>query len=181
MDFVDIPSWDQYFMTMAYLTPSRSKDDSTRIGAVIVGPDNEIRSMGYNSFPRGIDDYRIERYQRPEKYFWMEHAERNAIYNASRIGVSTKGCRIYTQGTEGTPCTECCRGIIQSGITEVIVHAVPELEDDPVVLKRRQKWLEEAIRAKEMLKEAKVDLRIYSGPIISRVTGLYAGKTVEFD
>ena len=42
-----------------------------------------------------IDDNKIDRQKKPEKYFWFEHAERNAIYNAARIGVSTKGCTIY--------------------------------------------------------------------------------------
>ena len=57
MKKVEVPSWDQYFMTLAYLVSMRSKDDSTHIGAVIVGPDNEVRSMGYNGFPRGIQDW----------------------------------------------------------------------------------------------------------------------------
>ena len=51
-------SWDHYFMDLAKLAASRSKDQSTKLGCVIVGPDREIRSTGYNSFPRGIDDGR---------------------------------------------------------------------------------------------------------------------------
>ena len=89
----------------------------TQIGAVIVGKDKEIVSTGYNSFPRGIDDNIRERQERPEKYFWFEHAERNAIYNAARIGVSTKGCTMYLSC--GVPCSDCARGIINAGIVRI--------------------------------------------------------------
>jgi len=44
-------TWDQYFLRMASLVASRSKDRSSKVGAVVVGPDNEVRSVGYNGFP----------------------------------------------------------------------------------------------------------------------------------
>ena len=110
--------WQEYFIGIANYVKLKSKDKYTQIGAVIVGKDNEVVSTGYNSFPRGIDDDVPERQERPEKYHWFEHAERNAIYNAARIGVSTKDCTMYL--TCGLPCTECCRGIINAGITKVV-------------------------------------------------------------
>ena len=73
----------EYFYDMANLVAKKSKDQSTQIGAVIVVPDNEIRSIIYNSFPSGINDDLQERQERPEKYYWIEHAERNALYNAN--------------------------------------------------------------------------------------------------
>ena len=79
--------WVQYFRELAHTVKKKSKDENTQIGAVIVGKDKEIVSTGYNSFPRGLDDNIKERQERPEKYFWFEHGERNAIYNAARIGV----------------------------------------------------------------------------------------------
>ena len=82
--------WKDYFVSIAEQVKEKSKDIKTKIGAVIVGKDNEILSTGYNSFPRGLDDNVVQRQERPEKYFWFEHAERNAIYNAARIGVSLK-------------------------------------------------------------------------------------------
>ncbi len=112
-----VPDKDDVFMTMVYLVASQSKDQSTHAGAVIVGPDNEIRSTGYNGFVRGLNDYKSERQIRPEKYLWFEHAERNAIYNATLMGVSLKGCKIYLSGL---PCMDCARAIVQSGIKEVI-------------------------------------------------------------
>ena len=88
-------NWNEYFRGIVHQVKLKSKDERTQIGALIVGVDNEIVSTGYNSFPRGIVDSRPERQERPEKYYWFEHAERNAIYNAARIGVSTKGCTMY--------------------------------------------------------------------------------------
>ena len=73
-----IPAWDQYYLEICKVVALRSKDPNTQIGCVIVGPNHEIRSTGYNSFPRGIRDDVPERLVRPAKYLWIEHAERNA-------------------------------------------------------------------------------------------------------
>ncbi len=110
-------NWDKYFFELITIIKSKSKDPNTQVGCVIVGPDNEIRSTGYNSFPRKLNDDIKERKERPEKYLWIEHAERNAIYNAARVGIPLKDCTIYMMGL---PCTDCARGIIQSGIKKII-------------------------------------------------------------
>ena len=78
-------NWDQYFLNIAEEVKQKSKDRRTKIGAVIVGKDHEIITTGYNSFPRGINDDVEERQVRPEKYYWFEHAERNALYKAASI------------------------------------------------------------------------------------------------
>jgi len=116
----DRPSWDRTFIDVCHVKSRRSKDMRTQVGAVIVGPDNEIRSTGYNCFPRGIDDDVPERQVRPEKYKWFVHAEANAIFNAARMGVPLKGCSIYVPWH---PCNTCMQAIIQSGITEVIIES----------------------------------------------------------
>ena len=94
---------------------SWSEDSSRKVGSVIVGPNNEIRATGYNGLPRCIDSSQADRHDRQsgEKYLWFEHAERNAIYNASLIGTPTLGCRMYVNSF---PCADCTRAIIQSGI-----------------------------------------------------------------
>jgi dCMP deaminase len=97
---------------------ARSKDPNTQIGCVIVGPAHEIRTTGYNSFPRGIRDDLPERLVRPTKYLWIEHAERNAICNAARCGTALEGCTIYV---EIMPCMDCARAIVQAGICAVVV------------------------------------------------------------
>ena len=116
----DIPNWDNYYLDICKAVAARSKDPNTQLGCVIVGPAHEIRSTGYNSFPRGIRDDVPERLQRPTKYLWIEHAERNAICNAARAGTSTAGCTLYV---ELMPCMDCARAIVQAGITEVAISA----------------------------------------------------------
>ena len=161
-------SWDQYFMTMAYLVAMRSKDNSTHIGAVIVGPDNEVRSTGYNSFARGVlNEYSPELQERPEKYFWFEHAERNAVYNASRVGIPLKGCRMYTNGV---PCADCGRAVIQSGISEVIVDGAWNEKND-------KKWIESTKRTLTMFNQAGITIRYWKGNLIEIIKFRH-GKTV---
>ena len=137
-------NWTEYFLGIASQVKLKSKDKYTQIGVVLVGKDNEIVSTGYNSFPRGIDDMVDERQERPEKYYWFEHAERNSIYNAARIGVSTKGSKMYM--TCGMPCADCARAIINAGVEEIWVK-----ED---MGNSKEKWVESAIRSIQMFNEA---------------------------
>jgi dCMP deaminase len=118
MNTNNIPDWNTYFMNMLDLVAARSLDKHTKVGCIIVGINNEIKSTGYNSLPRGVL-HLDERLERPEKYKWIEHADRNAIYNAARIGVSLENCKMYLSFY---PCIECARAIIQVGIKEVIIN-----------------------------------------------------------
>jgi len=68
----------------------------------------------------GIRDDVPERLVRPTKYLWIEHAERNAICNATRAGTATEGCTMYV---EIMPCMDCARAVVQAGITQVVVAA----------------------------------------------------------
>ena len=112
------PSWDVVWFLLCDAIAQRSRD-TTKIGCVIIGENQDVKSIGYNGMPRGINDSKSkvpERFKKPQKYFWFEHAERNAIYNASRIGIPLKNCIMYTQGI---PCADCARAIIQTGIVVV--------------------------------------------------------------
>lgn len=105
----------------------RSRDKSTQVGCVITSPDNVMVAGGWNDFPRGVDDTDDERRtERPLKYWWTEHAERNAIYNAGRSGVPLKGCYMYLRWF---PCCDCSRAIIQSGIAR-LVCTEPDWSDE---------------------------------------------------
>ena len=144
--------WKDYFKNIAHQVKLKSKDINTQIGAVIVGKNNEIVSTGYNSFPRGIKDDLDWRQKRPEKYYWFEHAERNAIYNAALIGVSTEDTTMYL--TCGVPCTDCARGIINAGISKIVC----EKHD---VTKGTQ-WSEHGKRSIIMFQEAGVVVEYYT-------------------
>ena len=80
--------WDGRFMDLAQHVGTWSKDRSRQVGCVVVGPDNCVRALGFNGFPRGLEDEKDHRHQRPAKYLWPERADRNAIYAAARNGVS---------------------------------------------------------------------------------------------
>ena len=149
-------SWDDYFMTMMYLAAMRSKDESTHIGAIIVGPNNEVRTTGYNSFPRGINDMVPERQERPEKYFWFSHAEINAVVQAAMVGIPVGACKMYTNGV---PCTGCAKYLINAGIKEIIVDK--EWDADNAA-----KWSDEAKRSMEMFDEAEVKVRYWEGKLL---------------
>lgn len=144
-------NWDEYFINIAQQIKLKSKDQKTQIGVVIVGKNNEIVSTGYNSFPRGINDDLQERQERPEKYYWFEHAERNAIYNAARIGVSTLDTTMYM--TCDISCADCARAIINAGIVNVVFSK----SDKPW----REEWKQSAERSIQMFKEAGIDVKYF--------------------
>lgn len=121
--------WDIRFLDLAKLAASWSKDPSTKVGAVIVGPDGEIRSAGFNGFPRGIADTEERLTNREEKLNLVVHAEMNAVLNAARFGVQLKGCTMYVVATDqsgmvwgGPPCTRCTVEVIQSGIFTIVSY-----------------------------------------------------------
>lgn len=111
-------SWDEHFYRMAELISERSKD-KRKVGAVIVGQENIVLSTGYNGLPRGVEDY-PERLSDDEKLKWTVHAERNAIYNAARVGTAINGGTIYTTLF---PCSTCAGAIVQAGIRRVVTFS----------------------------------------------------------
>lgn len=119
--------WDAHFLGLALANAAMSKDPNTRVGSIIVGPDREIRSAGFNGFPRGIADTAERLNDRDVKLKLVVHAEMNAVLNAVRVGIPTRGCMLYLAATDdsglvwgGPPCSRCVVEIIQSGISEIV-------------------------------------------------------------
>lgn len=110
------PSKDLYFMNLCWSVAMRSIDDSSKCGCVIVNECGAILSTGYNNPVMGSNDCEVDM-TRPNKYFYMEHSERNAIYLAARHGISLKNSTFYVTGI---PCIDCLRGIIQSGAKKIV-------------------------------------------------------------
>lgn len=114
-------SWDDYFMNNALLAAMRSKDPSTKVGAVVVNEDKRIIGIGYNGFPNGCSDedfpWEREGDFLETKYAYVVHAEENAILNST---ASVKGASIFVSLF---PCHECAKKIIQSGIREVVYQS----------------------------------------------------------
>lgn len=146
---VEPDTWDLRFLELAALVGSWSKDRSAKTGCIIVGPDRLIRSTGFNGFVRGVDDEIAERHERPIKYSWTEHAERNAIYNAARLGVSLTGCTCYVNWF---PCIDCARAIVQVGVVR-LVGMEPDQSD--------KKWGADFSFALDMFNEVGLQIALF--------------------
>ncbi len=133
--------WDLRFLGLTREIATWSKDPSTKIGCVVVGAQHEIRSTGFNGFPRGVHDDEERLNNRDIKYAIICHAEENAILNAARIGVSLHDCTLYCTWP---PCTRCARGIINVGIKRVVSPLVEVPERWKADLDMSKKLLHEA-------------------------------------
>lgn len=105
--------WDALFLKMSFTVSEMSKDPSTKVGAIIVATDNRKISFGYNGFVRGIDET-PEKWTRPLKYQYVQHAELNAIINCP---FDTVGCTLYCTHQ---PCHRCLEMVAQAGINRIV-------------------------------------------------------------
>lgn len=136
------------FMPIAEAFALMSKDSSTKVGAVVLGPGLEVRSQGWNGAPRGSDADVDERSSTREgKLHWTSHAEANAISNAARHGAALQGC---TMVVTHSPCMACAKLIVQAGILAVIC---PYPDGDFA-----ERWRQEFNRASELFAECGVEL-----------------------
>lgn len=106
-------NWDEYFMGVARAAALKSEDPSTQVGCVIVSPDNEAVSFGYNNFIEGADPQYMTT-EKPMRYLLSVHAEMRAILHAKR---SVEGCKVYVTHAS---CENCLKHMIVAGIKEVI-------------------------------------------------------------
>jgi dCMP deaminase len=136
------------WLLAAYIAATKSPDLSTQNGAVIPAQNNVVL-QACNEFPRHVK-MKGERLERPLKYSFTEHAERNVIYEAARLGVSIQGCTMYVPWFA---CADCARGIIQSGITKVVGHK-QMMDGTP------DHWKESIKAAFEMLDEAGIQTEL---------------------
>jgi dCMP deaminase len=122
-------SWDEYFMGIAIFTSLRSKDPSSKVGAVIVNAKNYIVGTGYNGFIAGVDEkaftWEREGNWLETKYPYVVHAEANAILNSTTNQLDN--CRIYSTLF---PCNECAKKIAQKEIREVIYLSDKHRDED---------------------------------------------------
>lgn len=109
--------WSEYLMGFAQHAAQKSKD-ATKVGAILVGSNNEVILSGFNGPPIGVRDLPERREKRPEKYLWVSHAEANLIAFAARRGIRTEGCTVYVTHM---CCAGCAKALIQAGIKKVVV------------------------------------------------------------
>lgn len=135
--------WQEYFQRITETVALKSKD-ATQVGAILVGPDKEIRMTGFNGPPRGVYDS-AERRQRPTKYLYASHAEQNLVAFCAREGVRSLDCTVYVTHF---PCSACARSLIQAGVAEVCYGPATTSMPD-----------EEFLAAETMFREAGVNVR----------------------
>jgi dCMP deaminase len=146
---------DQELLADAYRYARRSPDPSNQNGAIIHCRHDFVNSVGWNTFPRGVEVTQQLRNDREQKLLYIEHAERAAIYQAVKAGFSTEGATMYCPWAA---CHECARGIIISGIDKVVVHK-ERMDLTP------ERWKKSVDSALEMLTNAEIMVDYYSGPV----------------
>jgi dCMP deaminase len=123
--YVGIPTFEEYYLMIAYLVSSRANCLSRACGAVLVTPDNKhIISTGYNGAPTGLHHCQTCR-RRDLGYKSGEgldkcraiHAEQNAIDQLAKYGGSAKDSILYVTDT---PCPECAKHIVTVGVKKII-------------------------------------------------------------
>jgi dCMP deaminase len=139
--------WKGRLLKMAKDVASWSKDESTKVGAVITTSEGAPVSWGFNGMAMGIDDTVPERLIRPHKYKWMCHAERNAMDLAPKGDLS--GCIMFVTFS---PCSNCAQSIIQRKIRTIVV------DEECTADKMPERWQEDMLVALEMLQEAGVEV-----------------------
>jgi dCMP deaminase len=143
--------WHKRFLEICNTVASWSKDTRTKTGCVIV-KDRRILTTGFNGFPPGVDDTKKERFEAPEKYLYTEHCDRNAIYQAARMGIKLEGAEMYLTGP---PCHDCSRGIVMSGLIAAYWPENNLFEKEP---ERFSRWKESLEASFNILKEAGVKM-----------------------
>jgi dCMP deaminase len=153
------------YLRNAYCLARHSKDSSNQNGSVLV-LDNKIIGTGNNNFSIGVEFTTARAENRPEKYRYFEHAERAAIYQAARAGERVFGSVMYTPWAA---CCDCARGIINSGVSILVVHKERMSMTPP-------RWQDSVNEALDMLREAGVQITYFEGSIGDAPDVLVNGK-----
>lgn len=134
--------WDLRYLELANLVASWSKDPSTKVGAVLVRPNNSVAATGFNGFPPGADDS-PERYaDRDLKYRHVVHAEVNAL---NFFGQPAQGFTLYTSFPY---CPNCLTYAARRGVTRIVQPPLPTLDRGPEWIREwQERQMEAAARA----------------------------------
>lgn len=137
--------WDKRYMEMAKLVASWSKDPSTQTGAVIV-KNNQVIAVGYNGFPKGVEDTPERLNNRELKYKMIIHCEINAMIGVPKHDL--EGATLYTWPFAS--CSRCAVQVIQAGIKRCVAPPIPE--------ELKERWAEELQLTENMFKEAGIEI-----------------------
>lgn len=132
------------YLTKAYIMASLSPDTSTQVGSLIVNESGAQISLGWNRLTAGTTNPAY--LERPDKYTYMEHAERTSLYRCARIGAPTRNCAMICPYF---CCVECARAIVECDIAIVVGHK-PILDLTP------PRWKKSIEQGREILDNAGV-------------------------
>jgi len=144
----NIEKWDKFYLNMAEHVSTASKDPSTKCGCVIARPDKTVASVGYNGFPKGMNDDPELYADRDYKYDLIVHAEMNAIIHAKE---SLKECALYIWPF--LTCHRCAKHIIQTGITRIVTSVCPP--------SKIERWEPSFKISRQFFKEAGIEVKEY--------------------
>ncbi len=137
--------WDRYFLDLAREISKKSKDPSTKVGAVITDKNNRLISTGYNGLPQGVIDSPERLNDRDTKLLCIIHAEMNAILFSTE---KLTDCTVYT--FPFAPCSNCASALIQKGVKRAVFP-----KGDAATLER---WKKSLTLGRELMSEAGVEM-----------------------
>lgn len=151
------------WLRTAYAFALHSPDPSTQNGAVAINHHGRGVSVGCNTFPSGLE-VTPEKLERPLKYSYIEHAERNALYGALRGGDT-----VHTLVCVWASCADCARAIVQSGVTTLVRHAREDLTG---------RWIDSIKIGDEIMLAGGVEIVEFTGPLGGCEPVLFDGQLV---
>lgn len=148
---IDIP----FVMQLAYIHAKKSPDPSIQNGAVLIDKYGYVIGEGYNDFPPGVEYTPEQLLDREWKLRNIEHAERNAIYEAVRLHNDLHDSTLVCPFAA---CTDCARAIVLTGVKKVIMHKA-RMDMTP------ERWKVSVDQGFKIMRDAQVVLEFYDAPI----------------
>ena len=152
-------------LVTAYWMALSSPDRSSQNGAILFDEQWSARAMASNRFPSGVIET-DERWERPTKYQFVEHAERGVIYQAARMGTSAAG---LTMACAWAACADCARAIVESGVAVLVRHNPDHAPD-------HESWLASIEVGDTIMREGGVRVIDYKDPLPDAIPVLRNGR-----
>lgn len=142
--------WDLRYIELAHVVATWSKDPSTKVGAVLVRPNNSVASTGFNGFPPGHDDSAELYLDRAYKYQHVVHAEVNAL---KFLDQPATGFTLYTSFP---CCPDCVAEAGTRGVARIVTPPLPEGRDPAWT----DEWLTRLAKAAEVARRESIEMEV---------------------
>lgn len=169
IDFKAAIKSSPYILSQTYHIATKSKDKSTQLGSILINSKGVVIGSGVNNFPEFVLQS-VDRYQRPHKYYYTEHAERDCIFKAVKSNQNVNGSIMFCPWFA---CADCARSIIKCGVKCVIGH-LPIFEFSE--LTSHSGWGDSIVAAFNMFDEVGIEYGVYTEPLPNTPKILVNGK-----